>query len=747
MWKHRDLLLHILSGTISSQGLPTKQQQMLDRALCELRQSANSRFTATLKQFLSILIPENTWMLDLSLLFDEMIDIALRLARQKPSHGTLFFRLLRQKKLGNSPEQIQYAMNCVKHLLPIGESLSVAFLRGYHHLVGRLSFDEIDRYIQEAISCYEVNRQMGQDFLEGRLNNSEAIIQNLLRECRLEDVATELEKLLLALTGKQVAVEPLRHIHPYSRIDRSPRMLCLYRWLYLPGRLRYEESRQANKQWYLLQCIVAAGMLCQKSFPVLHGHPDYTGAADLVGHSCLSLNLFLLIEYVRVVQYVRKRWPGSRALVNYGLQQEYKRMAPTVTSSEQLFFDVVRGESHSSASVRLLLELTGRCRMVFETAEVLKTLPTEIFVKEYPACETQLFRTMRIFPDFLYPLVASAPPSDEQILDLQRQDLVPQALPTNESMIPNDPECFLSRSRSNDGETALCYVYDEWSQDEHLYLRKWCYVYETIVQTSKRWTISQDVLHEGQKIKRLFEVLRPDETGKEKRLPEGDMMNESLLVEYIIASKQEPCPKVEFFERPSLKKRNIAVLLLLDVSGSTGESAGGQKAIDIEKQAALILGQGLAALEDTFSICGFSSNGREHCDFQVFKDFEDPWDRDSMSRILSAQPTNTTRMGAALRHAGNRLRRLPARQKLILLITDGKPLDQEYSSQTRYAQHDVRMASLENTRRGIATFCISTLENSRSDMELMFPNQRFVILNTIQQLTHILPKFYIKLTL
>ena len=60
--------------------------------------------------------------------------------------------------------------------------------------MGRLSAAEIDRYIQEALSCYEVNHQMGQDFLEGRLSNSEAIVHNLTQECRLEDVDTELEK-------------------------------------------------------------------------------------------------------------------------------------------------------------------------------------------------------------------------------------------------------------------------------------------------------------------------------------------------------------------------------------------------------------------------------------------------------------------------------------------------------------------------------------------------------------------------
>ena len=85
-------------------------------------------------------------------------------------------------------------------------------------------------------------------------------------------------------------------------------------------------------------------------------------------------------------------------------------------------------------------------------------------------------------------------------------------------------------------------------------------------------------------------------------------------------------------------------------------------------------------------------------------------------------------------------------QRLIILITDGRPMDQGYDPGTRYAQHDVRMACEENRRKGIYTFCISTMENSRADMEIMFPERRFVILEDISDLPRVLPGLYIKMT-
>ena len=107
---------------------------------------------------------------------------------------------------------------------------------------------------------------------------------------------------------------------------------------------------------------------------------------------------------------------------------------------------------------------------------------------------------------------------------------------------------------------------------------------------------------------------------------------------------------------------------------------------------------------------------------------------------------NSTRIGAALRHAGYRLSLIEARQRLIILVTDGKPSDTAYDPATRYAQHDVRMACEENRRKGIVTFGISTQENSIADMEIMFPRRRFAILKDFRHLATVLPRLYIKMT-
>ena len=210
----------------------------------------------------------------------------------------------------------------------------------------------------------------------------------------------------------------------------------------------------------------------------------------------------------------------------------------------------------------------------------------------------------------------------------------------------------------------------------------------------------------------------------------------------------DPSPRIDFYEKPRIVRRDLAVLILLDASGSTGESSDEKETIiEVECRAAALLGHGLHTLGDRFAVCGFNSNGHEQCHFFVYKDFQDAWNSESLARIMGITPANSTRIGPALRHAGWRLEKVGARQRLILVVTDGRPMDTGYDPNSGYAQQDIRAACEENERKDIHTFAISTEENSLADMERMFPRRRFAILPDIHSLPRILPMLYARLTL
>jgi nitric oxide reductase NorD protein len=278
-------------------------------------------------------------------------------------------------------------------------------------------------------------------------------------------------------------------------------------------------------------------------------------------------------------------------------------------------------------------------------------------------------------------------------------------------------------------------------------LQSVCWGYREIFAQAIEGLFEGGYIGPARRVRQVFERLKPDLIRRQKRLREGDVINPDLLLEYVVQRRNEPAPRIDFYEKPLVARRDIAVLILLDVSGSTGEVAGeGRKVLDIEKNAALVLGEALASLDDRFSICGFSSNGREECGYFIYKAFGDAWGEEAVSRILSARPASSTRIGPALRHSRYLLSRIEARQRLIILITDGKPMDIGYDPKTRYAQYDVRMACEESIRQGIDTFGISTEANTLTDMEIMFPRRRFAVLSDIRQLTHALPKLYLRLS-
>ena len=73
---------------------------------------------------------------------------------------------------------------------------------------------------------------------------------------------------------------------------------------------------------------------------------------------------------------------------------------------------------------------------------------------------------------------------------------------------------------------------------------------------------------------------------------------------------------------------------------------------------------------------GFSSVRRQHVRMQHLKGFDDEtWSREAQARVGAIKPGYYTRMGAALRHATARLALRPERQRLLLILTDGKPND------------------------------------------------------------------------
>lgn len=761
-WGYRDIFRRAIEGLIQQGYIGESRAEVTERFFDFLNCSDRSLFDHVVKELLEALGPQTAWILDVPSVFEDILDLAARFSEQKLYYGINYFRVLGEGGFGSNPREVRQLLAHLNVLAEVDYALAFALLRGYSTLLERLRPREIDLYIDEARRMAVGSREAAVRFLEVEGRAAENTIQVLTREARLSEAQPKLERVLRALSGRKIEIHTLSELDADEILERGSRLVGLYRWVYVPERIRFFPDNDKNRDWYLLQVVAASAAVAFDGFAAVHGHREYESLRDLCGNDPAALNAVACIEYCRVLRRAMESWPGSRRLFRLGVAAERESDSPGPPERailDALFREVERA-SHRKANRDVpgdrestVNSIVSTSQSVFETASGVDSRVIDELRTAYPGFDAYPARALAFLPDPLFPVSESVAPPDSVVADLKQR---------SKERVEEDGEADPAEARKTtsdavDGAEAdeeaedaggidAVYLYDEWNQKDGEYLEAFCKLRESAVPPAAESPEAEDLTEETGRVRRVFEMLKPAVVRKEKYLPDGTEIDSDTLIDYLVSRNRFPSPKVQFYQKPRINRRDLAVLILLDVSGSTGEENEGHKILTVEKNAAVVLGHGLSALDDRFAVCGFSGNGREDCRYFVYKDFDDSWDRDAIAAVMGAYPVSSTRIGPALRHSGYRLESVDAKQKLVILITDGRPMDQGYDPQSKYAQHDVRMACEENRRQSIYTFCISTTENSRSDMEIMFPHRRFVILEDIRQLPQVLPRLYIHLT-
>jgi len=109
------------------------------------------------------------------------------------------------------------------------------------------------------------------------------------------------------------------------------------------------------------------------------------------------------------------------------------------------------------------------------------------------------------------------------------------------------------------------------------------------------------------------------------------------------------------------------------------------------------------------------------------------------------QPQGYTRIGPAIRHGIFELSQAPARNRLLLLVSDGKPTDYD-KYEGRYGVADVRQALREATREGVVAHALAVDKAARAHLPEMFGPGAWHVLPNPDALPEALATVYGKVT-
>jgi nitric oxide reductase NorD protein len=174
-------------------------------------------------------------------------------------------------------------------------------------------------------------------------------------------------------------------------------------------------------------------------------------------------------------------------------------------------------------------------------------------------------------------------------------------------------------------------------------------------------------------------------------------------------------------------RRELAILLLLDVSGSTSEAVPGGRIIDVEKTAVLLAAEAFDALGDRYAVLSFSGQNAHHVRIRVLKDFAERNGDEVRARVAALGPEGYTRMGAAIRHGSALLARQGTGHRLLLIVSDGKPNDDDHY-QGRYAVEDTRQAIAEARAQGVFPYCLTVDSRASAYLPRIFGKAGHMIL-------------------
>jgi nitric oxide reductase NorD protein len=270
----------------------------------------------------------------------------------------------------------------------------------------------------------------------------------------------------------------------------------------------------------------------------------------------------------------------------------------------------------------------------------------------------------------------------------------------------------LASTSSEDGDdhkipTAADGVrYPEWDATRKSYRSAWCTVREVEPKIKAHLSPATSPLDGVISVRRPLSRLGMG-LHRRHRQSQGDDIDIDAAVEARVEVLAGSVPDEAVYLDSLRRRRDLSVLLLLDVSGSAAEPGTVGRTVHQQQLAAVAnLSVALHDLGDRVALYAYYSQGRGAVSMVPVKRFNDHLDSQVMKRLNSLQPGAYSRLGAAIRHGSAVLEaRGGTSRRLLVVLSDGLAYDHGY--ERAYGAADARRALTEARRRGTGCVCLT----------------------------------------
>ena len=659
-----------------------------------------------------------------------------------------------------------FILDWVKRIASTQVELAHQFARNVLRVLNKMDHQTIESWVLYALDSYD--RTGLREAMEVIHNVEQFVRLSREREVgvALEDVSGVLLTFVHGLTGRQLKLEQADSAYTDSET------------LFLPSLVVLLDQKEDN--FLLIKAMVVMlwaqtryGTFCIPLSESFSRYPDPERAA----------RLFHRLETIRLESCIERELPGlyremlriKQRLDEDRLSQEWERRTRLLTTPDatvetsmamvgQLYDLLVpaptcyQGEFHPEVVASVMAERVEREKMLLKVklAKMLDEAKTEqeedeqgkrIFrLKDSDSEQQELGRFELMLDD-----VPIAPPEAvTRLLTSIQLDLgeIPDEYLTPAGPGEYDPDLYREEKPDMEEVWSGTYheegaeFYDEWDCGRQHYRKNWCVMRECNVTPVHDDFVSQTLQKYSSLVKQLrktFEAMR-DEDRLLKRQTNGDGVDIDALVEALADAQDGKEMSDRLFTRMHRSERNIAVIFMVDMSGSTKGWIN-----DAERESLILLCEALESLGDRYAIYGFSGITRKRCDLFRIKEFCESYNDEVQARISGIRAQEYTRMGFAIRHLSRLLNETDARTRILITLSDGKP-DDHTDYRGEYGIEDTRRALIEARRSGIHPYCITIDEQARDYLPHLYGPAAYTLVNNVRELPHKVSGIYRRLT-